>query len=64
MRQMLTILFKISRVNFFPDPQYMNDHAGDYVVITYLLMAVDNTFLGKIASGSGIAVSYFYRKKS
>ena len=61
---MLTILFKIYRINFFPDPRYMNCHVGDYVVTTYLPMAVNNTFLGEIASGSGIAVSYFYRKES
>ena len=32
MRQILTILFNISPVSFFPDTRYMNDHGGVYVV--------------------------------
>ena len=62
--QILTILFNISRVNFFPDIRYMNDHVGDYVVTTYLWQLVDNSFLGEIASASGMTMPCFHHKES
>ena len=59
---MLTILFKISRVSFFPGARYMNDHGGVYVV-NYILMAVDNSFLGEIAFASRMTMSSYLREE-
>ena len=63
MRQILTILFKISRVNFFPDTRYINDHGGVYDV-NHILMAVDNSFLGEIAFASRMTMSCFLSQSS
>ena len=62
MRQILTILFKISRVNFIPDTRYMNDHGGVYVA-NHILMAVDNSFLREIAFASRMTMSCFLREE-